>query len=93
MYVGSKEEELWDAYHMGASKLQAHGYFYAASPEVAQQHLDVDQTPCVFVYKEGLQYYFDGKAFYLYRYKFVYVKFILQLIHHHQASSQMLNKH
>lgn len=60
MYVGSQENELWDAYYMGASKLQAHGFFYAASPEVAQQHLDIEQTPCVFVYKEGLQYYFDG---------------------------------
>lgn len=63
MHVGAQEGELWDAYYTGAAKLQANGFFYAAAPQVARQYLDIEQTPCVFVYKEGLQYYFYSKCY------------------------------
>lgn len=59
MYVGVKEGVLWDTYYAGASKLQAHGFFYAASSEIASQYVDIDELPAIFVYKESLHYFYE----------------------------------
>ncbi|XP_063919866.1 protein disulfide-isomerase TMX3 [Zophobas morio] len=58
MYVGDQEGSLWDAYYSVASKMQPHGFFYAANKEVAKQHVDIDELPAVFVYKESLHYFY-----------------------------------
>lgn len=58
MYVGPREGSLWDAYYNGACKLQPHGFFYAANSEIASQHADIEELPAVFVYKEGLHYFY-----------------------------------
>ncbi|XP_044254609.1 protein disulfide-isomerase TMX3 isoform X2 [Tribolium madens] len=58
MYVGEQEGLLWEAYYDVASKLQPHGFFYSASKEIAKQHVDIDELPAVFVYKESLHYFY-----------------------------------
>lgn len=58
MYVGEQEGPLWDAYYDVASKMQPHSFFYAANKEIAKQHVDIDELPAVFVYKESLHYFY-----------------------------------
>lgn len=73
MYVGQQDGSLWEAYYMVASKMQPHGFFYAASTEIAKQHVDVEELPALFVYKEGLHYFYSG----LLKFFFYSVKCIL----------------
>ena len=60
MYVGVQEGSLWTSYHSVATKFQPHGFFYAANTDIARQHVDIDELPVVFVYKEGLHYFYTG---------------------------------
>lgn len=62
MYVGSQEGHLWQSYHAVASKLQPHGFFYSANTEIAKQHVDIEELPAVFVYKESLHYFFPSNT-------------------------------
>lgn len=59
MYVGSQEGHLWDIYNQVAEHFQPHGFFYAASTEIAKRHVDIDDLPAVFVYKESMHYFFS----------------------------------
>ncbi|XP_017778082.1 PREDICTED: protein disulfide-isomerase TMX3 [Nicrophorus vespilloides] len=59
MYVGSQDGPLWNVYHGVATRLQAHGFFYSASTDIAKQHVDIDELPAVFVYKESLHYFYS----------------------------------
>lgn len=60
MYVGSQEGPLWEIFYDAALKLQPHGFFYSATEEIAKQHVDIDELPAVFVYKESLHYFYSG---------------------------------
>lgn len=60
MFVGNQEGLLWDAYYSVAIKFQPHGFFYSANTEIAKQHVDLDELPAVFVYKESLHYFYTG---------------------------------
>lgn len=59
MYVGPHVGPLWDVYYATAVKMQAHGFFFSASTEIAKQHVDIDELPAVFVYKESLHYFYS----------------------------------
>lgn len=59
MYVGSQEGPLWEIFYDAALKLQPHGFFYSATEEIAKQHVDIDELPAVFVYKESLHYFYS----------------------------------
>lgn len=61
MYVGPQEGSLWNAYFTVAETFQPHGFFYAVSNEIAKKHVDIDDLPVVFVYKESCHYFFTGK--------------------------------
>lgn len=65
MYVGPQDGHLWDIYNQVAEQFQPHGFFYAASTEIAKRHVDIDDFPAVLVYKESMHYFFSGKQFYL----------------------------
>lgn len=64
MYVGPQENHLWEIYNQVAEQFQAHGFFYAASTEIAKRHVDIDDLPAVFVYKESMHYFFSGNSSY-----------------------------
>lgn len=57
MYVGYQEGPLWDAFFEVASKMQQHAFFYAASNEIAKQHVDIEELPAVFVHKENVHFF------------------------------------
>lgn len=62
MFVGVQEGTLWEIYNQVAEKFQPHGFFYAASTQIAKRHVDVDDLPAVFVYKESMHYFFPSKS-------------------------------
>ncbi|KAI4470271.1 protein disulfide-isomerase tmx3 [Holotrichia oblita] len=62
MYVGVQDGVLWDAYYSVAIKFQPHGFFYSASTDIAKQHVDLDELPAVFVYKESLHYFYPVES-------------------------------
>ncbi|KRT79210.1 Thioredoxin [Oryctes borbonicus] len=62
MYVGTQEGPLWDAYYSVATKFQPHGFFYSANTDIAKQHVDLDELPAVFVYKESLHYFYPVES-------------------------------
>lgn len=64
MYVGPQEGHLWDIYNQVAEQFQPHGFFYTASTEIAKKHVDIDDLPAIFVYKESMHYFFSGKTFF-----------------------------
>ncbi|KAJ8951275.1 hypothetical protein NQ318_008178 [Aromia moschata] len=59
MYVGRQDDNLWTSYLDVASKMQPHGFFYFAKEEIAKQHVDMDEVPAVFVYKDGLHTFYS----------------------------------
>lgn len=61
MYVGNQEGPLWDAYYDTAVKMQPYAFFYCANADIVGQHIDTEQTPAVFVYKESLHYFYPGE--------------------------------
>lgn len=60
MYVGPQEGPLWDAYQLTASKLQPYSFFYFGSAEIAKSQVEADELPVIFVYKEGMHYFYPG---------------------------------
>lgn len=58
MYVGPQEGLLWQTYNTVAEKFQPHGFFYSVPNEIAKKHVDIDDLPAVFVYKESCHYFF-----------------------------------
>lgn len=60
-FVGKQEGVLWDTYHSVAENYQAHGYFFATTPEVATKHFTLDTLPAVMVYKERNHYCYPRK--------------------------------
>ncbi|KAK9731051.1 Thioredoxin [Popillia japonica] len=62
LYVGIQDGALWDAYYSVAIKFQPHGFFYSANTDIAKQHVDLDELPAVFVYKESLHYFYPVES-------------------------------
>lgn len=76
-FVGKQDGALWDTYHSVAENYQAHGYFFATTPEVASKHFTVDTLPAVMVYKERNHYSFPRKIILLYLYCVIIVNIII----------------
>lgn len=62
-YVGSQAGLLWDSFYNVAEVYQAHGSFYATTPEIAKQHFEIDTIPAILVYKEKAHTYFPCEFF------------------------------
>ncbi|GLV33639.1 Thioredoxin-related transmembrane protein 3 [Carabus blaptoides fortunei] len=62
MYVGPQEGPLWNVFYTVAERFQPHGFFYAVSNEIAKKHVDIDDLPAVFVYKESCHYFFTVES-------------------------------
>ncbi|XP_055843944.1 protein disulfide-isomerase TMX3 [Episyrphus balteatus] len=56
MFVGQQEGVVWDTFYGAAESYQEHGFFYATTEDIAQQHFDIEQLPAVLVYKEEAQH-------------------------------------
>lgn len=56
MFVGQQEGVVWDTYYGAAENYQEHGFFYATTEDIAQQHFDIEHLPAVLVYKEESQH-------------------------------------
>lgn len=52
MFVGQQEGVVWDTFYSAAESYQEHGFFYATTEDIAQQHFDIEHLPAVLVYKE-----------------------------------------
>lgn len=61
MYVGPQEGPLWDAYQLTATKLQPYGFFYSGNAEITKHQVDTDELPIIFVYKEGMHYFYPSE--------------------------------
>nr|XP_023013921.1 protein disulfide-isomerase TMX3-like [Leptinotarsa decemlineata] len=58
MYVGDQKGLLWNTFYDVASKMQAHAFYYAASEDLARDHVDIHTLPAVFVHKENSHYFY-----------------------------------
>lgn len=61
MYVGDREGPLWETFYDIASNMQAHAYYYSASPDIAKQQVEIHTLPAVFVHKEKSHYFYSVK--------------------------------
>uniref|UniRef100_A0A6P7HFG8 Protein disulfide-isomerase TMX3-like n=1 Tax=Diabrotica virgifera virgifera TaxID=50390 RepID=A0A6P7HFG8_DIAVI len=61
MYVGERDGLLWNTFYDVASKFQAHAFYYSATEEIANKHVDIHTLPAVFVHKENSHYFYSGK--------------------------------
>ncbi|XP_050498374.1 protein disulfide-isomerase TMX3-like [Diabrotica virgifera virgifera] len=59
MYVGERDGLLWNTFYDVASKFQAHAFYYSATEEIANKHVDIHTLPAVFVHKENSHYFYS----------------------------------
>ena len=58
MFVGQQEGVAWDTYYAASERYQPHGFFYATSDELANQHFNIEKLPSIVVYKEESHYFY-----------------------------------
>ncbi|XP_055381248.1 protein disulfide-isomerase TMX3 [Condylostylus longicornis] len=52
LYIGPQEGILWKIYHSTSEEFQPHGFFYAVSENLINNHFSIDKIPSIIVYKE-----------------------------------------
>ncbi|XP_063235483.1 LOW QUALITY PROTEIN: protein disulfide-isomerase TMX3 [Bacillus rossius redtenbacheri] len=62
VYVGEQEGPVWAVYSDVAENFQAQGFFYAVSPEIAKNYVNLKNTPSVFVFKENSFHFINDGA-------------------------------
>ncbi|KAL1129001.1 hypothetical protein AAG570_013533, partial [Ranatra chinensis] len=59
VYFGGYDGPLWENYYDVAERFQPHSFFYSASHDIAKKHVNLDDRPAIFVFKENSYYAFD----------------------------------
>lgn len=58
MFVGQQDGIVWETYYTASERYQPHGFFYATSDELANQHFNIEKLPSIIVYKEENHYFY-----------------------------------